>query len=245
MAFFLWLLLFFCASLECRKEQRATIKSCAMWGFDAAHTIRSIQAAFEEHALSHTQIQHWLRVFQNDPGWSVSDAKCCGRPISQQTEDKVRAVEEIVLEDRRITSRQLGREAGMAHSTALKVLKKDLKYSKLAAKFIPHRLTAGQRRSRMDVCNAHLATIANDSTILNWIIAMDESWFYTYDPRNKSADKQWVTKEEPCPTKCLRERSQKKVMLILFFDSSGIISMDFVEDGTVDSDVYVQSLRHM
>ncbi len=194
-----------------------TIKSCVKWGFDVARTIRGIQAAYDDHALSHTQIRHWFRVFQNDPERSVKDGKHSERPISQRTETKIKEVEDIVLDDKRITAQQLAREAGMCHSTALKVLKKDLKYTKIAAKFVPHRLTAGQRWNRLDMCHTHLAKIAEDSSILNRIVATDESWFYTYDLRNKAAEKQWVTKEEPHPTKCLRSRSQAKVMLILFF----------------------------
>lgn len=133
----------------------------------------------------------------------------------------------------------------MSHTTALKVLKKDLKMNKLASKFVPHRLTSAQRRTRMDLARAHLDEIKTDPNILNRIVATDESWIFTYDPRKKTADMQWLTKEEPRPTKCLRSKSQKKVMLVIFFDSCGIISMDFVEEGTIDSEVYIHCLRRM
>ncbi len=245
MACFLWILLFFCASLECRKEQWAVIKSCTTWGFDAACTINSVRAAFGDHALSHTQIRHWFRVYQADRTRSVHDAKRSGRPLSQRTQSRIAGVEEVVLEDHRKTTRQIAQETSMSHSTVVKVLRKDLKLRKLAAKFVPHHLTAAQRCSRLDISTTHLATIVQDPGVLNRIVATDQSWFYTYDPRNKAADMQWLGKDDPRLTKCLRARSQKKVMLILFFDSAGIISMDFVEEGTVDSEVYIDSLRRM
>ncbi len=241
----IWLFLFFCATLECRKEQRATIKSCVAWGFDIGRTIRGVRAALEDHALSHTQIRHWFRVFQNDSSRSVNDLKRCGRPVSQRTAAKVREVEEVVLEDRCKTVRQIARDTSMSHTTALKVLRKDLKFSKIAPKFVPHHLTGAQRTNRLEISRTHLETIHADPGVLNRIIATDESWIYTYDPRNKTADMQWVSKDDPRPTKCLRARAQKKVMLILFFDSAGIISMDFVQEGTVDSAVYIDSLRRM
>ncbi len=133
----------------------------------------------------------------------------------------------------------------MSHTSVLKVLHKDLKMTKIAAKFVPYRLTAAHRHARFDISTQHLRTIQNDPGVLNRIVATDESWLYTYDPRNKESDRQWLTKEEPRPTKCLRLISQKKVMVILFFDSGGVISVDFLEQGTFDSDVYIHSLRKM
>ncbi len=147
----------------------------------------------------------------------------------QRTEEKVKKVEETVLDDWRKTVRQVAQDCSMSHTTALKVLHKDLKMTKIAAKFVPHKLTGAQRNTRMTVSQAHLQTIQNDPGVLNRLVATDESWMFTYDPRNKSANMQWVTKEEPRPTKCLCPISQKKVMLTLFFDSNGIISMDFLE----------------
>ena len=75
------------------------IKSCVKWGFDAAHTINSVGASSEDHALSHTQIRHWFKVYQQDPERSVKDAKRSGRPISQRTDEKVKEVESLVLDD--------------------------------------------------------------------------------------------------------------------------------------------------
>ncbi len=141
MGFFIFMFVALCATLECRKEQRATIKLCAAWGFDTGRTIRGIQAAFGDHALSHTQIRHWFRVFQADPTRPVGDSKRSGHPVSQRTAEKVRQVEEIVLDDCRKTVRQVAQDASMSHTTALKVLRKDLKMNKVAAKFVPHKLT--------------------------------------------------------------------------------------------------------
>ncbi len=245
MGVLVWIFCVFCASLECHKEQRATLKSCASWGFDAGRTIHGIQAAYGDHALSHTQICHWLRIFQADPTRPVSDKKHCGQLVSQRTESKIKQVEDIVLDDRCKTTRQEAREASMSHTTACKVLRKDLRMTKIAAIFVPHKFTGGQRKSRMDICNTHLCTIKEDPTMLNRIVACDESWIYTYDPRSKAADIQWVTKDEPRPIKCLCPWSQKKVILTLFFDSNGIISVDFLEDGTVDLDTYIDSLKWM
>ncbi len=51
--------------------------------------------------------------------------------------------------------------------------------------------------------------------------------------------------ETPRPQKALRSRSQRKTLLILFFNSHGPIHSFFYDDDMVDSEVYIQSVREM
>lgn len=247
MAIFAGLLIFvgFCATLECRREQRVVIKSCVAWGFDPQCTINSVKAAFGDHALSHTQIRHWFRVFTADPGKSTADAKRAGRPKSKRTPAGIDKVKTQLQADRRSTLRQLARETEMAHSTVRKILKKDLGMSKIAPKFVPRVLSQEEKDRRMVFSQRNLAKLESDPGLIHRIVTSDESWIYTFDPLSKRADMQWRSKEEPRPTKILRPRSQKKTMLILFFDSSGVILADFYDDGMVTRDVYIESLRRM
>ncbi len=65
--------LFYCASLECRREQRATIKASVAWGFDVPQTYRALEAVWGTHTLSKTQVRHWFKVFSDDPGRGTAD----------------------------------------------------------------------------------------------------------------------------------------------------------------------------
>ena len=87
--------------------------------------------------------------------------------------------------------------------------------------------------------------LEEDPGILVRLIATDESWIFTYDPRSKFADMQWTAPMEPCPRKALRGWSRRKTMLILYFDSHGLILTYFQDEGTIDSDIYIDSLRQM
>ncbi len=115
---------------------------------------------------------------------------------------------------------------------------------KIAPHFVPRRLTCELLDERLEFSQINLARINEDRGILQKIVATDETWCYLYDPRSKKADMQWAKRDEPRPFKPLRGRSNKKLLLILFFDAQGVISKDYVE-GTVDSEVYIQALRNM
>ncbi len=124
-------------------------------------------------------------------------------------------------------------------------MRKEMELTKLALKFVPRVLTDHQRETRLKLCRDNVTTLENDPGLLARLIATDESWIFTYDPRTKFADMEWTKPGEPRPHKALCGRSQRKTMLILFFDSHGPILTFFYDDGMIDSEVYIQSLREM
>ncbi len=229
-----WIYLVYCATLECRKEQRATIKACSAWGFDPVHTHNALVAIWGDHTLSKMQVRHWLRVFRLNPDHGIDDYKCPGCLKSACTAVKIQAVDHALDFERWMTSCQLGAQVHMSHTSVLKVLHKDLGMCKIAPRFVPCRLTQDLVDERLEYSRRNLEQI----------VAIDETWCFTYDPWSKCADMQWAKKDEPRPSKPLRGRSQKKLLLILFFDMGGMISKEFVE-GTVNSEVYIQALRNM
>lgn len=140
---------------------------------------------------------------------------------------------------------QLAAETDVSASSVQKILKKDLSVKKLAPKFVMTALTDAQRNTRVEICRENARLIGLDGSILERLVAADESWMFTYDPRTKQVDLEWTFAGEPRPRKALRSRSQTKVMLILYFDCRGIVLADFVDNATVNSEVYVSSLRRM
>lgn len=238
------LCLFYCATLECRKEQRSIIKACVSWGYEPVQTHNALRAVWGDHTLSMTQVRHWIRVFWADPTRSVSDVKRPGRPRSVHTAEWILTVDHALDFERHVTSCQLGSQLHMSHTSILKVLHKDLGMKKIAPRFVLRKLSQELVAECLDMSTRNLARISEDRELLKKIVATDETWCYTYDPWSKQADMQWTRPEEPRPSKALRGHSQKKLLLILFFDAGGIISKEFIE-GTVNSEIYIQALRNM
>ncbi len=207
--------------------------------------IQKLNAAWPGHALSSTQVRFWFRRFTEVPDRNVKDDKHTGRHRSKRTPDGAQQLEGQLQNEKRMTLRQLAVECGMSKRTAHRIIRKDLNMRKLAPKFVLKILTPHQLQTRLDLCTTNLRTLDQDPGLLSRLIATDESWVFTYDPRTKFADMEWTCPGEPRPKKVLRSRSQCKTLLILYFDSHGTIYCFFYDDGTVDSEVYIQSLREM
>ena len=86
--------------------------------------------------------------------------------------------------------------------------------------------------------------INSDPQVLDALVTCDESWIYCYDPETKRQSSQWKHAESPRPKKARQSKSTQKLMMILFFDSMGIIYIHWVPTGiTVNKEYYIKVLR--
>ena len=78
----------------------------------------------------------------------------------------------------------------MSHGTVWEMLH-DLGYRKVASRYVPHNLTSSQRQDRLETCQTHLTRYQGDASILDRIIAIDETWLRSYDPLNPQSAAEW------------------------------------------------------
>ena len=72
----------------------------------------------------------------------------------------------------------------------------------------------------------------------------DENWIYCYDPETKRQSSQWKHAGSPRRKKARQSKSTHKLLMIPFFDSTGMIYMHCVPTGqTVNKEYYVAVLR--
>jgi hypothetical protein len=67
----------------------------------------------------------------------------------------------------------------------------------------------------------------------NKIITGDETWCFAYDPETKRQSSKWVDEISSRPKKLKSQRSSIKTMLIIFFDSQGVVHKEFVPEGKI------------
>ena len=70
---------------------------------------------------------------------------------------------------------------------------------------------------------------ADKDCFFDLIIAGDETWIYQYDPEPKQQSKQWPPRGSSGQIKFKFEMSVKKVMATVFWDSGGVVLVDFLE----------------
>ena len=228
-------------NMESTLDQCGAIKTFIFLGFNPVQIHNKLVAAYGENALIIPRVREWVRRFREDPGTPIRDKKRSGRPKARGTvQDRIL---QVLQDDRHVTQRQIAAETNTPKTTVHRVLVKDLKMQKLAPKFVPRILTNDQKAERLRISTMNLQRIQGQPGFLSKVVTTNESWVFSYDPRSKQADCQWTPSGEPRPTKALRARSTKKTMLVLFFDQEGVVWEEFVDQGTVTTEVYIQILR--
>ncbi len=169
-----------------------------------------------------------------------------GQPRRSHSDEQIRAAQAIVDEEKRISVRELADRMDISVGSAHKLLKDDLKLQKKALKFVPRVLTDDQKEMRHSLCEENLWLVRADPGLLDRIITGDESWFSVFEPELKSKSAMWLQKGEACPKKALRSRQVKHTMVELFFDSSGLVNIEFLPPKmTVTSSVYIGVLSRL
>ena len=87
---------------------------------------------------------------------------------------------------------------------------------------------------------------ADKDRFFDQIITEDETWVYQYDLETKQQSKQLFPHGSSGPMKFKSERSVKKVMATVFWDSEGVVLVDFLEGKqTVTGACYIKVLRKL
>lgn len=194
--------------------------------------------------MSKAQVGVWHCRFHSSD-MSVKDKPRPGHPCSMSTPAQKAELQAAIDQDRRSSIRDLSEKCYVNRNMTHKIVKKDFKMKKVTPKFIPRVLMEEMKKMRRDLSAQNLQLFKDDPQLLSKIITGDESYFPLFDIETK-LELQWKTAEEPCPTKALRNRSEKKTMLMCFFDEHGLIQTEFRPVGdAVNAENYVQLLKRL
>ncbi|XP_065281329.1 protein GVQW3-like [Dermacentor albipictus] len=168
-----------------RLEQRYCTKFYQKLRDSQVETIRKIQTAFGDDAMSNTHIKDWYNRFK-DGRRSVKSEPCSLRPSTCRNDRLIAEVNAVVMRDRRVTIREIAEELGIITFSAHSVMTEHLAMKRVAAKFMPKLLTVEQKQPRVEVSQDMLDSTNSDPDFINTIITGDGSWVYGYDPETKS-----------------------------------------------------------
>jgi len=73
-------------------------------------------------------------------------------------------------------------------------------------------------------------------------VAVDETWIHHYTPETKQQSKQWIMSGESASKKAKTVLSAGKVMATVFWDSQGIILIDYLQKGKIITEEYYATL---
>ena len=210
----------------------------------ATETFASLTEDYGDAILSRTMVLKWHKAFKEGRE-NAEDNPRSGRPISSTNDQNVEVVRAVMAEDRRLSVRMIAEEMGLDKSAVHRILTDHLHMRKICAKLVPKNLPVEQKANRLEICQDLLGRLEIEPDFLDKVITGDESWMLNYDPETKWQSAEWHPKSSH-PKKACMSRSRVKTMIIVFFDSRGIVHKEFVPPGqTVNLAFYKNVLERL
>ena len=146
--------------------------------------------------------------------------------------------------DCRVSIETIRAQFDVSVGTVHTIIPEELKMWKICAKFVPRVVREDQKERRCHDSREMVELINSDPAVLDALMTCDESWIYCYDPETKRQSSQWKHAGSSRPKKARQSKSTHKLLMIPFFDCTGMIYMHWVPTGqTVNKEYYVEVLR--
>jgi len=166
----------------------------------------------QEHAPSYATVNNWVAQFKPDD-FTTCDAPRPGRPKTVTTPDIIDKINELILEDRRISAKSIAEQLGISRERIRSIIHEDLDMRKLSTKWVPKSLNADQKRQRCRSSEQLLEFFRRDpNDFLSRLVTTDETWLYHYDPETKQQSMEWRLSGSPRPKKFRVQKSAGKVL---------------------------------
>lgn len=207
---------------------------------------RQLSEVYGNKAFSRQAIAKWCELFESGRN-SVEDEIRQGRPVSSVTDDNIQRVEQMILDNRRVTEDEIAIAMNISHGSVHTIISEHLKFRKVCARWVPRLLTAQHKEKRFQSALQFLFRYENEGNdFLDKIVTGDESWVHYFTPETKRSSKEWRHVGSPPPKKCKQVPSAGKVMLTLFFDNQGVVYSEYMPRGTtINSEAYCETLKRL
>ncbi|XP_037942851.1 protein GVQW3-like [Teleopsis dalmanni] len=120
--------------MENSVEQRICLKFCVLNEISCVEALKIVQKAYGDSSMSRTQAYEWYKSFKEGRG-VIEDL-----PSTSNTEENVPKIKKIVLEDRRMTEREIARDLNISYGSVHHILRNILGMTRVAARLVPKHL---------------------------------------------------------------------------------------------------------
>jgi len=170
-------------------KYRDVIQFLFLEGLKAKDIYERMLKVYKDSSPSISTVERWASKFKRGR-MSLEDDLRPGRPKTAATPEIVKKIMDIVLENCRVTERDLVEAVGISLWSVNNILTKVLGYRKVCAKWVPHSLTMEQKHTRARLSRQHLKLFRkNKVDFVRRLITMDETWVYHHDPQSKQEAK--------------------------------------------------------
>jgi len=168
-----------------KQAQRAVIQFLSAEGVSGTDIYSGMKNVYGTECKSRTAVFRWCNDFRHGRVSTV-DMSRPGQAHVVITQESIAAVNSLVREKCRITTREIADSQFVSKGTVDTILHEYLQYSKVCAQWVPKHLTKDQKCLRMGVCFQHLLHYRTEgNNFLSRIVACDETWCHFFDPAMK------------------------------------------------------------
>jgi predicted DNA-binding protein YlxM (UPF0122 family) len=142
--------------------------------------------------------KEWFNCFKNGHTLADSDQRS-GRLSTSRNANVIENVWSLILQDHRLTIREIADEVGISTGSAHSILTEDLHMCRVVVKFVAKLLSREQQQLRLEVTRDMLECANGDTEFLKTVITGNEMWVYGYDLETKVQSPQWKHSSSPRP----------------------------------------------
>lgn len=228
------------------RQFRVLIYHCYLMGKNTVAAQQWLEKCYPDSAPSKATICYWISEFKRGRT-DTEDLPSTGRPKEAVVPENIEKTLKIIMGNRKVKLLEIANILKISEGSVFTIIHEHLGMKKLFSKWVPRLLTMEQKQQRVDDSKLCLAMFTrNKPEFLRRYITMDETWIHHFTPESNRQSAEWKASDESRPLRPKTQQSAGKVMASVFWDSKGIIFIDYLEHGkTINSDYYIGLLERL
>ena len=207
--------------MDKKTKIRSYIKCRIRLNIDTKQIFNELYGIYGPQSISVRTGFRWVKAFKAGK-FSVEDDTRSGRPKASVTKANIAAAKIVVEQDARLSVKDVASCTGISEGSVQTILKTRLDLRKVCTRWVPHLLTEEQMTQRLKCARELLKTYKGcNIRVISNLLTGDETWVHMFEPQRRTDSKQWKLKDQKHPCIVKRTISSKKMLYVIFFNSSG------------------------
>ena len=179
--------------------------------------------------MTRASLFEWHKRFKEGRE-SVRDDERCGRSKKVRTPELIGQIKNFMDKDRCVTIEAISAQFVVNVGTILTINSEEVKMQEICVKLVPRVLREDKKERRCHGSRKMVKLINSDPAVLDALVTCDEKWIYCFDPDTKRQNSQWKHAGSPRPKKARQSKSTRRLLMIPFIDSTGMLYMHWVQE---------------